>query len=66
MLRLRTFRRIVHCRQEASMAAVLDLPIIAKWGAATAADDNNYFIDNSRRCNSAKISSIIVISAGFL
>ena len=29
MLRLRTFRRIVHCRREVSMAAVWDLPIVA-------------------------------------
>ena len=28
MLRLRTFRRIVHCRREASMAAVWDFPIV--------------------------------------
>ena len=30
MLRLRAFRRIVHCRREASMAAVWDHPIASK------------------------------------
>ena len=29
MLRLRTFRRIVHCRREANMSAVWDHPITA-------------------------------------